>query len=299
MSAPGEPPSETGASLDGLPPLRDVIRELGLRAKKNLGQNFILDLNLTRRIAREGGPLDGCTVVEVGPGPGGLTRALLLEGAARVVAVERDERCRPALAMIADRYPGRLDVHFGDALEAPWPSLLRGHGGKSVIVANLPYGVATLLLVGWLETEPWPPWYDRMVLMFQKEVAERIVATPGTKAYGRLAVLTQWRTKPRIVLTLPREAFTPPPKVASAVVAFTPLKEPAPPCQAKVLAKVTGAAFGQRRKMLRSSLKQLVGNPDALLEAAGIAGTLRAENLSVKDFARLALVYERAAALRA
>jgi 16S rRNA (adenine1518-N6/adenine1519-N6)-dimethyltransferase len=299
MSAPGDPPIETGASPDGLPPLREVIRDLGLRAKKSLGQNFILDLNLTRRIAREGGPLEGCTVVEVGPGPGGLTRALLLEGAARVVTVERDERCRPALAMIAERYPGRLDVHYGDALDADWPTLLRGHGSRIVIVANLTYGVATLLLVGWLESEPWPPWYDRMVLMFQKEVAERIVAVPGSKAYGRLSVMTQWRTKALIVLTLPREAFTPPPKVASAVVAFTPLKEPAPPCQAKVLAKVTAAAFGQRRKMLRTSLKQLVESPEALLEAAGIAGTLRAENVSVKDFARLALVYERSAALRA
>lgn len=297
MSASAEP-APGGASPDGLPPLREVISALGLRAKKSLGQNFILDLNLTRRIAREGAPLEGRTVVEVGPGPGGLTRALLLEGADRVVAVERDERCKPALAMIADRYPGRLDMHFGDALEARWPELLRGSGGKAIIVANLPYSVATLLLVGWLESEPWPPWYERMVLMFQKEVAERIVATPGTKAYGRLAVLAQWRTKPRIVLTLPRKAFTPPPKIASAVVSFTPLKDPAPPCHAKVLARVTAAAFGQRRKMLRTSLKQLVENPDALLEAAGIAGTLRAENVSVKDFARLALVYERSQAGR-
>ncbi len=299
MSASAERPSGEGASPDGLPPLREVIRELGLRAKKSLGQNFILDLNLTRRIAREGGPLEGTTVVEVGPGPGGLTRALLLAGAQRVVAVERDERCKPALAMIAERYPGRLDVHFGDALDARWPELLRGHRGRAVIIANLPYSVATLLLVGWLESEPWPPWYERMVLMFQKEVAERIVAVPGTKAYGRLAVLAQWRTKPRIVLSLPREAFTPPPKVASAVVSFTPLKDPTPPCQAKVLARVTAAAFGQRRKMLRTSLKQLVENPDALLDAAGIAGTLRAENVSVKDFARLALVFERSQAGRA
>jgi 16S rRNA (adenine1518-N6/adenine1519-N6)-dimethyltransferase len=299
MSASGEPASEGGASPDGLPPLREVIHELGLRAKKSLGQNFILDLNLTRRIAREGGLLTGVTVVEVGPGPGGLTRALLLEGAAHVVAVERDERCRPALAQIAERYPGRLDVHFGDALDAQWTKLLHDRSGKVVIVANLPYGVATLLLVGWLESEPWPPWYDRMVLMFQKEVAERIVASPGTKAYGRLAVMAQWRTKPRIVLTLPREAFTPAPKVASAVVAFTPLKDPTPPCQAKVLAKVTAAAFGQRRKMLRSSLKQLVEHPETLLEAAGIGGTLRAEDVSVKDFARLALVFERATGLRA
>jgi len=298
MSASAEPPSLGGASPDGLPPLREVIRALGLGAKKSLGQNFILDLNLTRRIAREGAPLEGRTVVEVGPGPGGLTRALLLEGAGRVVAVERDERCKPALALIAERYPGRLEVHFGDALEARWPELLRSHGGKAVIVANLPYSVATLLLAGWLESEPWPPWYERMVLMFQKEVAERIVATPGTKAYGRLAVLAQWRTKPRIVLTLPREAFTPPPKIASAVVVFTPLKDPTPPCQAKMLARVTAAAFGQRRKMLRTSLKQLVENPDALLDATGIAGTLRAEDLSVKDFARLALVFERSLAGR-
>jgi 16S rRNA (adenine1518-N6/adenine1519-N6)-dimethyltransferase len=297
MSAPAEP-APGGASPDGLPPLREVISALGLRAKKSLGQNFILDLNLTRRIAREGAPLEGRTVVEVGPGPGGLTRALLLEGADRVVAVERDERCKPALAMIADRYPGRLDVHFGDALEVRWPELARGSGGKAVIVANLPYSVATLLLVGWLEREPWPPWYERMVLMFQKEVAERIVATPGTRAYGRLAVLAQWRTKPRIVLTLPREVFTPPPKIASAVVSFTPLQDPAPPCQAKILARMTAAAFGHRRKMLRTSLKQLVPNPDALLEVAGIGGTLRAEDVSVKDFARLALVFERSQARR-
>ena len=285
------------ASPDGLPPLREVIHELGLRAKKSLGQNFILDFNLTRRIAREAAPLEGRTVVEVGPGPGGLTRALLIEGAARVIAFERDERCAPALARIADHYPGRLDVHFGDALEARWPQLLHG-ASKAVIVANLPYSVATLLLAGWLESEPWPPWYERMVLMFQKEVAERIVAAPGTKAYGRLAVLAQWRTKPRIVLTLPREAFTPPPKIASAVVSFAPLMEPAPPCEAKILAKVTAAAFGQRRKMLRTSLKQLTDQSEALLEAAGIAGTLRAEDVSVKDFARLALVYGRAAGLK-
>jgi len=294
MSASDEPPSSSGASPDGLPPLREVIQELGLRAKKSLGQNFILDLNLTRRIAREAAPLDGRTVVEVGPGPGGLTRALLLEGAARVIAVERDKRCAPALSRIADHYPGRLDVHFGDALEVRWPELLQG-ASNTAIVANLPHGVATLLLAGWLESEPWPPWYERMVLMFQKEVAERIVAAPGTKAYGRLAVLAQWRTNARIALTLPREAFTPPPKVASAVVSFTPLKDPAPPCKAKILAKVTAAAFGQRRKMLRTSLKQLTGNAEALLEAAGIAGTLRAEDVSVKDFARLALVYERSA----
>jgi 16S rRNA (adenine1518-N6/adenine1519-N6)-dimethyltransferase len=286
-------PAASGASPDGLPPLREVIREFGLAAKKSLGQNFILDLNLTRRIARAAGHLEGRTVVEVGPGPGGLTRALLMEGARRVVAVERDGRCEPALAMIAKRYPGQLDVHFDDALEADWPRLVGSAAGKTLIVANLPYGVATLLLTGWLDSEPWPPWFERMLLMFQKEVAERIVALPSSKAYGRLSVLAQWRTKPRIVLNLPREAFTPPPKVASAVVEFVPHKTPNPPCSPQALARVTGAAFGQRRKMLRASLKQLGPDVEALLEASGIAGNLRAEDLSVKDFARLALVYER------
>jgi 16S rRNA (adenine1518-N6/adenine1519-N6)-dimethyltransferase len=298
MSTEDSAPARPGASPDGLPPLREVIAALGLKAKKSLGQNFLLDLNLTRRIARAAGPLAGRTVVEVGPGPGGLTRALLMEGAARVVAIERDERCRPALQAIAERYPGRLEVHFGDALEARWSDLLGALPGKAAIAANLPYGVATLLLVGWLESEPWPPWFDRMVLMFQKEVAERIVAAPGTKAYGRLAVLAQWRTKARIVLTLPREAFTPPPKVESAVVEFVPIAEPAPPCRASVLGQVTAAAFGQRRKMLRSSLKQLVPDPEELLAAAGIAGNLRAEALAVKDFARLAFIFERSRAGR-
>ncbi len=288
----------TGSSPDGLPPLREVIRAFGLEAKKSLGQNFILDLNLTRRIARAAGSLEGRTVVEVGPGPGGLTRALLIEGAQRVIAVERDERARGALEMIGERYPGKLDVHFGDALEANWPALLGPASGRAIIVANLPYGVATLLLTGWLDTEPWPPWYERMVLMFQKEVAERIVAQPHTKAYGRLSVLAQWRTAPRIAFHVPREAFTPAPKVESAIVDLVPHKEPSPPCSPRMLAKVTAAAFGQRRKMLRSSLKQLVAAPETLLEAVGIAGNLRAEDLTVKDFARLALVYERSPLVR-
>jgi len=292
-----EPPS-SNTTPDSLPPLRDVIRDIGLSAKKSLGQNFILDLNLTRRIARAGGSLEGRTVVEVGPGPGGLTRALLLEGAREVVAVERDERTRPALEMIAARYPGQLKVHFGDALHADWPALVGSGAGKAVIIANLPYGVATLLLTQWLDTEPWPPWFARMVLMFQKEVAERIVAQPGTKAYGRLSVLSQWRCSARIVLNLPREAFTPPPKVASAVVDLIPHAEPNPPCKPKVLAQVTAAAFGQRRKMLRVSLKQLVPEPEALLDAVGIAPTLRGEDVSVKDFARLALLVERSRAGR-
>jgi 16S rRNA (adenine1518-N6/adenine1519-N6)-dimethyltransferase len=287
-----------GTSPDGLDPLREVIRRHELAAKKSLGQNFILDLNLTRRIARAGGPVDGRTVVEVGPGPGGLTRGLLLEGAARVVAVERDRRCLPALAEIAARYPGQLDVHEGDALDADWRTLLGAEQQKAVIAANLPYGAATQLLVGWLESEPWPPWWDRMVLMFQKEVAERIVAPPGSGAYGRLSVISQWRSDPHIALTLKPEAFTPPPKVSSAVVVFTPRAHPQPACSVKTLGRVTAAAFGQRRKMLRASLKTLVANPEELLDAAGIAPDLRAERVSVRDFAKLALVYERSIAGR-
>src|SRR5262245_16418878 len=217
-----------GASPDGLPALRDVIRSLDLQAKKSLGQNFIHDLNLTRRIARAAGPLAGVIVVEVGPGPGGLTRALLLEGAAHVIAVERDDRCLPALAEISRRYPGHLAVHAHDALSVDWHNLLEREGAAAQtgtrtdvrIVANLPYGIATRLLIGWLETEPWPPWFSRMTLMFQREVAERIVAEPATKAYGRLSVIAQWRTEARIVMTLPPQAFSPPPKVESAVVDF-------------------------------------------------------------------------------
>ena len=282
-----------GASPDGLPPLGEVVRELELSARKSLGQNFILDLNLTRRIARAAGPLAGRTVIEVGPGPGGLTRALFLEGAARVVAVERDERCRPALEAIARRYPGRLEVHFADALEADWRALATGSGGKPVIAANLPYNIATLLLIDWLEADPWPPWYERMVLMFQKEVAERIVAAPDSKAYGRLGVIAQWRTRAHLLFTLKPEAFTPPPAVASAVVAFEPIERPSPECSARALGRITAAAFGQRRKMLRQSLKSATPDPEALLAAAGIAPTLRGEVLAVRDFARLAYVLER------
>src|SRR5688572_11537712 len=281
------------ATPDGLPPLREVIARLGLTAKKSLGQNFILDLNLTRRIARIAGDLSGRTVVEVGPGPGGLTRALLLEGAERVVAVERDERCLPALQAIAARYPGRLNVHLGDALAADWRALIARSAGKAVIVANLPYNVGTLLLTGWLETEPWPPWFQRMVLMFQREVAERVVAQPGTKAYGRLSVLAQWRTRARLLFTLKPEAFTPPPAVASAVVEFTPLERPSPECKAATLSRLTAAAFGQRRKMLRQSLKPLLADPEPLLAAVGLAPTLRGEVLTVHDFARLAYTLER------
>jgi len=282
-----------GAGDDGLPPLRDVIRAHDLSARKSLGQNFILDLNLTRRIARLAAPLSDLTVVEVGPGPGGLTRALILEGARHVIAVERDRRCLAALAAVASAYPGRLTVHEGDALATDWPALVAGAAGDAAIVANLPYNIATRLLVGWLEAEPWPPWWRRMALMFQKEVAERIVAEPGSKAYGRLAVLAQWRTSPRLALTLPPAAFTPPPKVSSAVVVFEPKARPQPACSAATLGRVTQAAFGQRRKMLRQSLKALTPMPELLLKEAGLAPELRAEQLRVEDFARLALIMER------
>lgn len=290
---PRERPDRPGASPDGLPPLRDVIRDHGLAAKKSLGQNFILDLNLTRRIARACGDLRGRAVVEVGPGPGGLTRALLMEGAGHVVAIERDERCLPALAEIQAAAPGRLTVHGADATDVDWRRLLEGLPGPAIVAANLPYGVATKLLVGWLESEPWPPWFDRMVLMFQKEVAERIVADPGTKAYGRLSVISQWRTKARIVMTLPPGAFAPPPKISSAVVEFTARERPEPACSVRALGAVTAAALGQRRKMLRVSLRQLTPFADVLLKEAGIAPELRAEQLSVADFARLAAIWDR------
>lgn len=271
---------------DGLPPLRDVIRGLDLSARRSLGQNFLLDFNLTRRIARAGGPLEGATIVEIGPGPGGLTRALLLEGAARVVAIEKDRRCLPALADIAAAYPGRLDIVEADALEIDYAKLNLAPSCR--IVANLPYSVATPLLIGWLKTSPWPPWFDRLVLMFQREVAERIVAKPGRKDYGRLSVIAQWRAESRILFGIPARAFTPVPKVDSSLVELVPKTDPIPPCDIVVLEKVTAAAFGQRRKMLRSSLRQITPDAEALLNSLGIAPTARAEELEVGDFARLA-----------
>jgi 16S rRNA (adenine1518-N6/adenine1519-N6)-dimethyltransferase len=273
------------AQIDDLPPLREVIRRHGLRARKSLGQNFLLDLNLTARIARAAGPLDGLTVVEIGPGPGGLTRALLAEGARRVIAIERDERAIAALADIGAHYPGRLTVIEGDALDFDARPFL--DGGPARIVANLPYNIATPLLVGWLTATPWPPWYDRMVLMFQREVAERIVAQPGSKTYGRLAVLAGWRTQAKILFDIAPAAFVPPPKVTSSVVQLQPRPEPAA-CDAGVLQRVTEAAFGQRRKMLRQSLKPLGTDPLALLGVAGIEPTERAERVSVEGFVRLA-----------
>lgn len=273
-----------------LPPLREVIRTFGLTAKKSFGQNFILDLNLTRRIARAAGPLEDATIVEVGPGPGGLTRGLLMEGAKRVIAVEKDTRCLPALAAIEEHYPGRLTVIEGDALNVDWPALLEGQ--KARIVANLPYSVATPLLTGWLKAEPWPSWWERMVLMFQLEVAERIVAAPGSKTYGRLAVLAQWRAETRILLRLPPSAFTPPPKVASAVVEFRPRATPLDVGSATTLEQLTAAAFGQRRKMLRASLKGVPGALEAL-EQLGIDTTQRAEQIDVAHFCALAALLKR------
>jgi len=270
---------------DALPPLREVIRRHGLSARKSLGQNFLLDLNLTGRIARAAGPLEGVTVLEVGPGPGGLTRALLAEGAARVIAVERDERTAGALDEIAAYYPHRLQVVSGDALDFD----IAPHLGNTPIrvVANLPYNIATALLVSWLSIEPWPPWYDRLVLMFQREVAERIVAKPGSKTYGRLSVLTGWRTQAKILFDIAPSAFVPPPKVTSSVVQLLPRETPLP-CERRALERVTEAAFGQRRKMLRQSLKQLVSDPIPLLEKAGLDPTARAEDIGVEGFVALA-----------
>lgn len=276
------------AQIDDLPPLREVIRGHGLSAKKSLGQNFLLDLNLTARIARAAEPLESVTAVEIGPGPGGLTRGLLSLGARRVIAIERDERALEALNEIAARYPGRLDVIAGDALEVDVREALGPERAR--VVANLPYNIATPLLIGWLTAEPWPPWYDMLVLMFQREVAERIVAKPGTKSYGRLAVLAGWRTEAKILFDVAPSAFVPPPKVTSSVVRLTPRPEPLP-CDAGALQKVTEAAFGQRRKMLRQSLKALGMDTNALLEAAGIEPTARAEEIDVEGFVTLARLY--------
>ncbi|MBP6737752.1 MAG: 16S rRNA (adenine(1518)-N(6)/adenine(1519)-N(6))-dimethyltransferase RsmA [Rhodobacteraceae bacterium] len=272
-------------TIDGLPPLREVIKAHDLVAKKQLGQNFLLDLNLTARIARAAGDLSACDVLEVGPGPGGLTRGLLAEGARRVLAVEKDPRCLPALAEIAAAYPGRLEVICGDALEVD----VLAHLTPPVrVVANLPYNVGTELLIRWLTPKQWPPFWDSLTLMFQKEVAERIVAKTRTEHYGRLALLAQWRCDARIVLTLPPEAFTPAPKVHSAVVHLTRLPAPRYPADEAVLMRLTAAAFNQRRKMLRSSLKGLAPEIEAKIVAAGLEPTARAEEISLEGFCALA-----------
>jgi 16S rRNA (adenine1518-N6/adenine1519-N6)-dimethyltransferase len=274
-----------------LPPLREVLRRHDLSAKRSLGQNFLLDLNLTGRIARAAGPLAGTTVVEIGAGPGGLTRALITEGAQRVIAVERDRRAIAALEEIATHYPGRLTIIECDALEFDPGAHL--HGEPARIVANLPYNIATALLVSWLTTEPWPPWYDRLVLMFQREVAERIVAKPGNKTYGRLSVLASWRTQAKILFDVHPSNFVPPPKVTSSMIELIPRTQPLQ-CEARLLASVTASAFGQRRKMLRQSLKTLCPDPLPLLAAAGLPPTARAEDIPPDGFVALACALERA-----
>ena len=273
---------------DALPPLREVIKRHGLAAKKSLGQNFLLDLNLTGRIARAAGPLDAATVIEIGPGPGGLTRALLDHGARRVIAIERDDRAMAALAEIAAHYPHRLDAVNADALTFD-PVPLIGDG-PAIIVANLPYNIATALLVHWLTLEPWPPWYGAMVLMFQREVAERITAPPGSKNYGRLSVLSAWRTENKILFDIAPSAFVPPPKVTSSVVRLVPRAAPLA-CDRIALERVTAAAFGQRRKMLRQSLKSPGVDAGALLDAAGLPQTERAEQIPLDGFVVLANAY--------
>ena len=271
--------------IDDLPPLRDVIASHGLDAKKSLGQNFLLDLNLTSKIARLAGDISGHDVLEVGPGPGGLTRGLLAAGARRVVALEKDPRCMAALAQIAAAYPGRLDVFNADALDFD----IRGQlTGPVRVVANLPYNVGTELLVRWLTPKDWPPFWSSLTLMFQKEVAERIIAKPGTKAYGRLGILAQWKSNPSVVMELPPEAFTPPPKVHSAVVHLEALAEPRFPAPAGLLSSTVAMAFNQRRKMLRSSLTSAAPDIETALRDAGLEPTARAEEISLEGFCALA-----------
>jgi 16S rRNA (adenine1518-N6/adenine1519-N6)-dimethyltransferase len=279
-------------SIDDLPPLREIIRRHGLSARKSLGQNFLLDLNLTARIARAADPLAGITVVEIGPGPGGLTRALLAAGAERVIGIERDERAVAALRELAAHCPGRLDIVEADALGFdPHPYL---GNGPARIVANLPYNIATALLVTWLSLESWPPWYDSLLLMFQREVAERIVAVSGSSSYGRLSVLCNWRCETKRLFDIAPTAFVPPPKVTSSLVRLTPRLHPLP-VGLSDLERVTAAAFGQRRKMLRQSLKTLVPDPQPLLAAAGLDPAARAQDIPVDGFIALAQALPTAA----
>ena len=273
------------SAIDDLPPLSDVIRRFELSARKSLGQNFLLDLNLTSRIARAAAPLEDATIVEIGPGPGGLTRALLAQGVKRVIAVERDERAIPALEEIAQRYPGRLTIVNDDAMTFDPRPLLDGERAR--IVANLPYNIATVLLIDWLCAEPWPPWYDMMVLMFQREVAERIVARENDDAYGRLGVLANWRAETKILFDISPSAFVPPPKVTSSVVRLIPRAAPEP-VERRALERVASAAFGQRRKMLRQSLKSLGVDPALLAAAAGVDPTRRAETIPLSGFVAMA-----------
>lgn len=278
------------SSIDTLPPLREVISKHGISARKQLGQNFLLDLNLTSKIARQAGDLSNADVLEIGPGPGGLTRGLLAEGARKVLAIEKDARCLPALQEIANAYPGRLEIMNADALDV---DVLEHLSTPIKIVANLPYNVGTELLTRWLEPPEWPPFWESLTLMFQREVAERIVAQPGSKAYGRLSILAQWRTDPKIVLQLPPEAFTPPPKVRSAVVHMQALAKPRFPANPSILKTIVACAFNQRRKMLRSSLKGLSEDIENELSSVGIAPSDRAEMVSIEAYCALARRLER------
>ncbi len=273
------------SAIDTLPPLREVIANHGLSARKSLGQNFLLDLNLTAKIARQAGDLTGCDVLEIGPGPGGLTRGLLSEGARKVLAIEKDHRCLPALHEIAEAYADRLQIIEGDALEV---NPLEHLTPPIRVAANLPYNVGTELLVRWLTPKEWPPFWQSLTLMFQREVADRIVAQPGSKAYGRLAILAQWRADANIVINLPPSAFTPPPKVSSAVVHLTALEKPRFEADAKVLERVVATAFNQRRKMLRAALKGVAPDIEDRLHAAGLKPTERAEQISIEGFCALA-----------
>ena len=274
------------SDLASLPPLREVVRAHGLDARKSLGQNYLFDLNLTRKIARSTGSLAGVTVVEIGPGPGGLTRALLQEGAAAVTAVEADSRFLPALEEIAKRAEGRLQVIHADALALDMGALVTARPLR--VIANLPYNVATPLIISWLKAEPWPPWWEALAVMVQREVALRLVATPQQRAaYGRLGVLTGWRSEADLLFDVPAAAFTPPPKVTSSVVHFRPRAAPVP-CDMRALERVTAAAFGQRRKMLRQSLKTLGVDPVPLLAAARLEPTMRAEEVPVASFLAMA-----------
>ena len=278
------------APSDPLPPLREVIAAHGLRAKKSLGQNFLLDLNLTRKIARAAGPLEDTTIYEVGPGPGGLTRSLLSEGASRVVAVERDARCLPVLKHISGVWPGQVEIIAADAMKLDERALLRERDITAPVrvAANLPYNVATALLVKWLTTPEWPPFWSSLTLMFQREVAHRIASVPGAADYGRLAVLAQWRSRARVLFDVDRRAFTPVPAVTSTLVRIEPLAAPVASARLRDLERVSAAAFGQRRKMLRQSLKQLWPDAEAAIRTAGINPQSRPQELSIEEFAALA-----------
>ena len=276
--------------MEKLPPLKDVISRYQLRAKKSLGQNFLLDLNLTSKIARYAGNLDQFDILEIGPGPGGLTRSLLHEGARKVVAIEKDNRCIEALEEIQATFPGRLKLLQGDALSTNASAHL---ADQVRIIANLPYNIGTELLVRWLTSKTWPSFWQSMTLMFQKEVANRIVASPGSKAYGRLSVMSQWRCDTKIAFNVPATAFTPPPKVESALVHFEALKEPKFPAEVEVLEFVVSKAFNQRRKMLRGALKGYFQNVEEGLLSIGVLPTKRAEDITVQEYCAMSQILIR------